>query len=240
MRSNTLVCICRYNGFNTGLLAAANSALTRLPRAARRNLSAPEQVDSAMKWMMLAFLPIAACTTPQSPQNVASADPPLVIPQSPPPESIQPGFNRATVEAILLASARARYGEALVRRAIAAPAFLFTKHYPGMMPPPPPGAGPDWRYPEPPVAMLFRENGQWLAARAEGLRAAKPDKVGEIEAILADPAFWAEPEYAEPGCTDAGASLLMLKLPDRARITRRSACGATQRGEHLVFRALEA
>ena len=95
--------------------------------------------------MLLVFLPLAACTPPQPVRTIAPVDRPLVIPQSPPPESIQPGFNRAEVEANLLASARARYGELLVRRAIAAPAFLFTKHYPGMLPPPPPGAGPDWR-----------------------------------------------------------------------------------------------
>ena len=190
-----------------------------------------------MTRVALLSLALAACA-PVAP--VAVADPPLVIPQSPPPQSIEAGFNRAEVESNLLASARARYGEALVRRAIAAPAFLFTQHYPGMLPPPPPDSGPDWRYPEPPVAMLFRENGQWLAATPAGVRPARPDKLSEIEAILTDPAFWAEPEYAQPGCTDAGASLLMLKMPDRPRITRRSACGATQRGEHLVFRALEA
>ena len=190
-----------------------------------------------MRLLLFPLLMLAACA-PVRP--VRTADAPLTIPTTPAPESINPGFDKAAVEADLLASARQRYGEALVRRAIAAPAFLLTKHYPGMMPPPPPDAGPNWRYPEPPVSMLFREGDGWLAVTPEGVRPARPDKLVEIEAIIADTAFWAEPEYAEPGCTDAGASLLMLKLPDRPRVTRRSSCGATQEGERLVFRALEA
>jgi hypothetical protein len=189
-----------------------------------------------VRLLVAPLLALSACA-PVAP--VQRVDPPLVIPTSPPPETVA-GFDRATTESNLLASARERYGEALVRRAIAAPSFLFTKHYRGMMPPPPPDAGPGYRYPHPPVSMLFREGGEWLAATPDGVRQARPDKVAEIEAILANPAFWAEPEYTQPGCTDAGASLLMLKLPQRARITRRGVCGTAQLGENLVFRALEA
>ena len=58
------------------------------------------------------------------PAPVTVTDPPLVIPQAPLPEPTDHAFNRARVEADLLFSARQRYGETLVRRAIAAPAFL--------------------------------------------------------------------------------------------------------------------
>jgi len=189
----------------------------------------------------LLLLPLlAACGPVQPTTPVTTAEPPLVIPQGAPPESVGPHFDRAGVETNLLASARQRFGEALVQRAIAAPAFLFTKHYRGMAPPPPPDAGPDWKYPEPPVAMLFMEHGVWMAADAGGVRQARPDKVSEIDAILSNPAFGAEPDFPAPGCTDSGASLLMVKLPARPRQTRRGVCGAGQHGEHLVFRALEA
>jgi len=88
--------------------------------------------------------------------------------------------------------------------------------------------------------MLIRENGQWLAATATGFRPVKPEKAARIDAVLADPAFWAEPAWAQPGCTDAGGSLLMLKVPQRAQIVRQGACGATQRTERLVFFSLDA
>ncbi len=90
------------------------------------------------------------------------------------------------------------------------------------------------------MAMLARRDGRWLAATANGFRPAKPDKAAAIEAIVRDSEFWREPAWAKPGCTDAGGSLLMLKVPPRDRIVRQGACGATQRTERLVFIALEA
>jgi hypothetical protein len=108
--------------------------------------------------------------------------------------------------------------------------------------PPPPVLQPDGTYkdPEPAMAMLIRENGQWLAATANGFRPANVEKAAAIDAVLADPAFWAEPAWSQPGCTDAGGSLLMLKVPQRAPAIRQGACGATQRTERLVFLGLEA
>ena len=90
------------------------------------------------------------------------------------------------------------------------------------------------------MAMLIRVDGQWLAATSIGFRAINPEKAATIDAVLGDAAFWAEPAWAQPGCTDAGGSLLMLKVPQRPRIVRQGACGATQRTERLVFLALEA
>lgn len=191
--------------------------------------------------LLLPLLSLAcACAAVRTPAGVGVVDPPLVIPQAPLPETTDHSFNRARIEADLLFSARQRFGEALVRRAIAAPAFLFSKHYPGMLPPPPPDAGPDWKYPEPPAAMLFQENGIWLVATAQGVRQARSDKLSELQAILANLAFWGEPENPEVGCTDSGASLFMLKVPQRPRITRRGVCGGGPNGERLVFVALEA
>ena len=156
------------------------------------------------------------------------------------PEAIPAGFDAQRVHSDLETTARQRFGDALTDRALASPVYLLSKHYMGL--PPPPIVQPDgsYKYPDPPMAMLIRDNGQWLVATATGFRLAKPDKSAAIDAIIADPAFWAEPAWAQPGCTDAGGSLLMLKLPSRSQIVRQGACGATQRTERLVFLGLEA
>ena len=156
------------------------------------------------------------------------------------PEAIPPGFDVERVRSDLETTARQRFGDALTDRALASPTYLFSKHYMGL--PPPPILQPDGTYkdPEPRMAMLIRENGQWLAATSMGFRAVNPEKAAAIDAMIADAAFWAEPAWAQPGCTDAGGSLLMLKVPQRARIVRQGACGATQRTERLVFLGLEA
>lgn len=145
-----------------------------------------------------------------------------------------------TSEQDLLWSALQRFGEPLVRRALAADTYIFAKHYPGMLPPPPPGAGAGWKYPEPPTAVLFVENGTWVTATSAGVRQARPDKIQEIRKLLSAGKIWAEPVWAPPGCTDAGAGLLLLKVPGRPEIVRSASCGATEGSEALVFRALEA
>ena len=165
---------------------------------------------------------------------------PVTEPVARPAESVGRHFDPVAVQADLETTARQRFGEALVAQALASDAYLFAKHYMGL--PPPPIVQPDgsYKYPDPPMAMLVRRDGQWLAATANGFRPAKADKAAAVEAIVRDADFWAEPAWAQPGCTDAGGSLLMLKVPPRERIVRQGACGATQRTERLVFLALEA
>jgi len=174
--------------------------------------------------------------------GLAACAPVAPVAQAPvrPLDSIQPGFRPAEVRGDLEATARERFGDALTDRALASSTYLFAKHFVGL--PPPPIVQPDgsYRYPPPPMAMLIRDNGRWLTATAAGFRPAKPDQAAAIEAMLGNPAFWSEADYAEPGCTDAGASLLMLKAPGRGSIVRRGACGRTQLTERLVFLALEA
>lgn len=193
-----------------------------------------------MKW--LALLPVtllmSACAATPPPVVAAPAE--RVLPSGPPEKQMGVDYVRQVTEQDLLWGAKQRFGEAMVRRALAAPTYIFAKHYQGMLPPPPPGAGPDWRYPEPPVGILIFENDYWQAATPDGFRQARLDKVPEIERVLADPAFWAEPEWAPPGCTDAGASLLLMKAPGKPEIVRSATCGSTGRSETLVIRALEA
>ena len=149
---------------------------------------------------------------------------------------IQHGYRPAEFQYDLLATARDRFGEANVRRALAAPTYVFAKFYHGMLPPPRPGDPPY----SPPMALLMRENGQWFAATSAGFRPAKAETVAKLDALLADRAFWATPNWTGPGCTDAGASLLMLKVPNRAEIIRHGTCGETQPTEYFVRLALEA
>jgi hypothetical protein len=189
---------------------------------------------------LIALLPVAfllsACTAVPPQASPAMRE----LPSGPPLQQNDITFIRQTTEQDLLWSAKQRFGEAAVRRALAAPSYIFAKHYPGMMPPPPPGAGPGWKYPDPPVAILVRENGQWLVATTEGFRQARPDKIAEIESVLAEESFWAGPVWAPPGCTDSGGSLLLAKIPARRELVRSANCGITGRSETLVFRALEA
>jgi len=184
----------------------------------------------------LFLLLVGACTP-----TVAVPDPTTrVIPAGTEPEVLEWGFDRSAIERDLLLAARNRLGEATIRRALAAEGYIFAKFYPGMIPPPPAGAGPDWRPPEFPFALLFQEKGQWLAATRTGARPADPGAVAQIHALLADPAFWRQPQWAKPGCTDAGASLLMLKVAGRPETVRRGACGDTELNERLVSFALRA
>jgi hypothetical protein len=84
------------------------------------------------------------------------------------------------------------------------------------------------------------ERGTWLAATRNGVGQARADKVRQIDEILSSGKVWSEPVWAPPGCTDAGASLLLLKVPRRREVVRSASCGATGGSEALVFRALEA
>jgi hypothetical protein len=163
-----------------------------------------------------------------------------VVPADTVPEAIPPGFDAQRVRTDLETSARQRFGDALTDQALAAPVYLLSKHYMGLSPPPIVQPDGSYKYPDPLMAMLIRENGRWLAATTTGWRPAKAEKATEIDALIADRAFWVEPAWTQPGCTDAGGSLLMLKVPPRAPIVRQGACGATQRTERLVFLGLEA
>lgn len=164
-----------------------------------------------------------------------------VLPSGPPSheQRMDIGLVVKTTEQDLLWSARQLYGDTIVRRALSAQSYIVAKHYQGMLPPPPPDAGPDWKYPEPPTALLFEESGTWVVATREGVRQARPDKITEIRKILSKRGFWAEPAWAPPGCTDAGASLLLAKAPGQKEVVRSATCGATGLSELLVFRSLE-
>ncbi len=187
-----------------------------------------------MKWSLLlpvAFLVSCAPTIAPVPPEAR------VIPAGPSTNSFNWTDDMPTVERELLATARERFGEAAVRRALGAPTYLFAKYYHGMLPPPPPGGAPPYK---PPMALLIRENGQWLAATDQGFRPARADITPQLDALLASPNFWAVSTTTGPPCPDAGASLLLLKVPSRPETVRTGTCGATQPNERLVMLAIDA
>jgi hypothetical protein len=96
----------------------------------------------------------------------------------------------------------------------------------------------DWR-PKFPFALLFEENGRWHAAEHSGVRTANPAAITAIKAAVADPGFWAQPSSTPPRCTDAGASILLIKLRGRGETLLRGSCGETELTQRLVLAALE-
>lgn len=179
---------------------------------------------------MIRYLPLTiaasltACTVPE-PAQVASGRP---------LETLPAGARLADVEADLLATARERFGAAAVDRALSSPIHLIAKRFAGMAPPPPPGAGAGWRPPTPSV-LLYKESGTWWVATAGGWRQARAAASGELDLILGDRAFWSDPATV-PACPDFGASNLLIKFPERARVVRSHQCiSATSRavGEAL-------
>jgi hypothetical protein len=142
----------------------------------------------------------------------------------------------ATVRIDLLASARSSFGQAALDRALAAPAHLIAKRFVGMAPPPPPGAGPDWRPPSP-TALLIRDGSTWLVATETGWRTAKPQAAAELNGLLADARLWSDPAFTPP-CPDYGANLLLLKLPKKAETVRNSLCDSV--AARIVLAALNA
>ncbi len=188
-----------------------------------------------MKWMPLLALALmsGACVHNAAPSATRA------IPRGPEPEQLEAGFDKVAIERDLLLTARNRLEEATIRRALAADSYIFAKYYPGMMPPPPAGIPHDWK-PKFPFVLLFKEDGRWLAATAGGMRAANPAAIAKVEAALSDAAFWKQPSWTPPRCTDAGASLLLIKVQGRSETLRRGSCGETELTQRLVLAALEA
>lgn len=160
------------------------------------------------------ILALAACT--------AAPPPSEPVPPARPLEVLPPDVDMAKVRGDLLATARERYGEVALDRAMAASTHLLVKRFAGMAPPPPPGAGPDWRVPTP-TAMLIRDGSSWLAATPDGWRPANAEAAAELDELLGDARLWTESSYTPP-CPDFGANLLLLKVPGRPETVRNSLC----------------
>ena len=177
--------------------------------------------------VLLALPALAGCVAPQ---------PASVDPNRRPLDTLPADARLAEVEADLLATARERYGDARIDRALAMPDYLVAKRFVGMAPPPPPGAGADWRPPTP-NALLSKQSGRWLVATPDGWREANREVAAELETLLASADFWREAATV-PACPDFGASNLLLKMPGKARTVRSHQCSsATTRVIEAAFRA---
>lgn len=151
-----------------------------------------------------------------------------------PVETLPAGFDPVLVRSDLIATARNRYSQQAVDRALSSSTFLIVKRFAGMAPPPPPGAGPDWSAPTP-SAMLIREGEQWLVATADGWRPADARAAAEIDALVAGGRLWSESGHVPP-CPDFGASNLLLRVPGKAETVRKAQC--TSAAASLVETAL--
>ena len=186
-------------------------------------------VCSALAALMIAS--VAACAAP-TPGPVTAAETAIGRPLDTLPAEPDPRLVRQD----LLATAADRFGAAALAEARATPTHLVVKRFAGMAPPPPPGAGMDWR-PTPAAALLVRRAEGWMVATGAGWRRANHDASIELDRIIADPLFWSEPAYTPP-CPDFGASLLLLKVPRNAETVRNSTC--ISRASRIVEAALRA
>ena len=180
---------------------------------------------------VLVFASLAACAAP-APDAAAPVDTTPARPLDTLPA--EAGLDRVRED--LLATATDRFGAAALSEARAAPAHLVVKRFVGMAPPPPPGAGADWKL-TPAAALLVKRAEGWMVATGTGWRRADATAASELDELIADPGVWSEPAYTPP-CPDFGASLLLLKVPGHSETVRNSMC--TSGGSRLVEAALRA
>ena len=149
-------------------------------------------------------------------------------------EKLPPGFSAQNVKADLEAAIVERFGATALKRALSSASYAMSRHYQGLPQPQPPGAPP----PPPIAALLMMEKGVWYRAGTGGaFRPLTPAQQQEWLAALADTGPWAEPTYANPTCTDAGATYLIVYLPNRPYLLRAANC-ATPKSEKLGLAAI--
>jgi hypothetical protein len=202
-----------------------------------RNQARAENVALAMRSILfkIAVFPgalLSACTAaaPTAPPGL----PPVAAGPTDYVEPLPPGFDAMTAKADLEAGVVARFGAAALGRALSSEAYVLSRHYQGMAPPPEPGAPP----PLPIAALLMLERGVWYRADTGG--AFKPltaEQQRQWLAVLADTGPWAEPTYANPTCTDAGATYVIASLPNRPYLLHAANC-ATPKSERLGLAAI--
>lgn len=174
---------------------------------------------------------LAACAAP----DPGPAEP-AVARTARPLDTLPAEADLTRVREDLLATAADRFGAGALSEARAAPTHLVVKRFVGMAPPPPPGAGADWRL-TPAAALLVRRADGWMVATGTGWRRADQAAANELDQLIADAAFWSEPATTPP-CPDFGASLLLLKAPGHSETVRNSMC--TSAASRMVEAALRA
>ncbi|HEY0012754.1 MAG TPA: hypothetical protein VGB79_07865 [Allosphingosinicella sp.] len=153
------------------------------------------------------------------------------IEATPPPAAARdaaepvPGFDPQQVRQEVEQHVAARLGPEAARLAAAASASLMATHHQGF-PRPIPNAHGSVSFEGPGANAMVRGTGGWAGWSGTAQRPVASARTAEIDRILSEPAFWAEPDYAAPGCTDAGARRLVVRLAARTAV-RQQSCGGT-------------
>ncbi|HZF95887.1 MAG TPA: hypothetical protein VEZ20_13565 [Allosphingosinicella sp.] len=146
------------------------------------------------------------------------------------------GFDREEVRREVESHVAARLGGEAARLAAGASTSVMVTHHQGF---PRPIQNPDGSVGyEPPGANAFvRGPAGWTGWAGAAQRPVAAARAAEIDRILADPRFWAEPDHVPPACTDAGARRLVVRHAGRTAV-RQQGCGGqglTGRLWELVF-----
>ena len=183
-----------------------------------------------MRFVLLTLLAVSACT----PAGVTEL-PPVASGPTDYVENLPSGFSAQKIKTDLEGAIVERFGSAALQRALSAESYVLSRHYQGLAPPPPvPGEAP----PLPAAAVLILERGVWYQGETGGnFRSLAPAQQQQWLAALADAGPWAEPTFAYPTCTDAGATYLIASLPNRPFLLRAANC-ATPKSERLGLAAI--
>ncbi|HEX9933501.1 MAG TPA: hypothetical protein VGB08_11720 [Allosphingosinicella sp.] len=186
------------------LLAAAGCTAAPAPEAAPPPELEPEPERP---------LPQQRPVTPDRPRGPPPVDPPF--------SGFSPPAIRDSVEWLVAW----RLGEEALRLARAAPTSIMVTSHQGL---PRPVQNPDgsWGYEPPGANAMVRGSGGWTGWVGTERRPVSVGRAAEIDRILADRAFWTEPDEVPPTCTDAGARRLVIRHQGRLTV-RQQSCGST-------------
>ncbi len=185
-------------------------------------------VSRPMRILILA-LALSACAP-----TTSSGLPPVAPGPTDHVENLPPGFSAQNVKTDLEAAIVERFGAAALKRAQSAEGYVLSRFYQGLPPPP----SQDGTPPLPIAALLIFEQGVWHRAETGGVfRPLTARQQQDWLAALADTGPWAEPTFANPTCTDAGATYLIVSLPNRPFLLRAANC-ATPKSERLGLAAI--
>ena len=167
----------------------------------------------------MVLLALAGCAASAGDREVAAA-------AAPPERSrvsaagLGPGFDSASLEREF----EVARGTAALERLRSAPVSVVAAMYQGL---PRPITLPDGRmgYAGPAANAVIREKGRWLGWKSGELSPVPAAAAERLEAILADPRLWLEPEvFRGGGCTDAGSLQLAVRQESRRKFSRQDNC----------------
>ena len=182
-----------------------------------------------MRILLLAFVALSACVP-----GATTEIPPVQAGPTDYVEDLPAGFSAQQVKQDLEAAIVERFGPAALKRAQSAEAFVLSRHYQGLPSPPP----ADGRPTLPIAGLLMLERNVWYRADTGGVfRPLDAVQQRQWLAALSDTGPWGEPTYANPTCTDAGATYLIVSVPNRPFLLRAANC-ATPKSERLGLAAI--